>query len=196
MKKGFSKRIFTPWQFIRDLGYLSGHLPGIIRILYSKHKPKQLYEKIFMVTDAVNGCIYCSWLDAKLAVKSGMSEEEIQSVLKLEFQTAASAYELNALLYAQHYAETNRHPDPNMTAKLFATYGEKIANDILLAIRAVTFGNLYFNTWRAVISRFRGEPAPGSNIIFEIVYFLINFMIIMPFVILRRFDRRVNPVHD
>ena len=122
-------------------------------------------KKILIVTDAVNGCIYCSWMDAKLAIRSGISEDEVRNMLKLEFHTDASESELNALLFAQHYAETNRHPDP------------------------------YFNTWGAVLSRFRGNPAPDSNVIFELIYALLNFIIIVPFVILRKLDRKaIEPV--
>ena len=190
MEQIFSKKIFTARLFLSDLGYLILHLPTIIKIFVLNRKPEHLIEKIVMVTDAVNGCIYCSWMDAKLAMRSGVSEDEIRNLLKLEFYTDASPYELNALLYAQHYAETNRRPDPEMTKDLFDSYGEKIANDILVAIRMVTFGNLYFNTWLAVISRFKGKPAPDSNVVFELAYFLFNSVIIVPFVILRKLDKK------
>ena len=190
MQHGFTKRIFTARLFLTDLGFLLWHLPGIISVFTSQQKPKQLFEKIVMVTDAVNGCIYCSWLDAKLAMKSGISEAEIKNMLQLQFHTDAAEYELHALLFAQHYAETNRQPDPDMTQKLVDDYGETTARDILLAIRAVTFGNLYFNTWAAIISRFKGQPAENSNVIFELVYFLLNIVIILPFIILRKLDRK------
>ena len=190
MKKGFKKRIFTARLFFNDLGFLIWNFPKIIRVFTNKQNPKQLFEKILIVTDAVNGCIYCSWLDAKLAIKSGISKEEINNMLNLQFHTDASESELNALLFAQHFAETNRNPDPEMTNKLFDYYGEKTAKNIILAIRTVTFGNLYFNTWGAIISRFKGNPAENSNVIFEMVYFLLNFIIILPFIILRKLDKK------
>lgn len=190
MTHKYSKRIFTARLFINDLAYLIWNSPKIIRIFTNKQNPEQLFEKILIVTDAVNGCIYCSWLDAKLAIKSGISEEEIHNMLKLQFQTDASETELNALLFAQHFAETNRNPDPEITNKLFNFYGEKTAKNIILAIRTVTFGNLYFNTWGAIISRFKGNPAKNSNLIFEIIYFLLNSIIILPFIILRKLDKK------
>ena len=190
MRRGFSKRVFTARLFFNELGFLIWNLPSIIRVFTNNQSPKHLFEKIFIVTDAVNGCIYCSWLDAKLAMKSGMSEEEINNMMELQFHANASEYELNALLYAQHYAETKGNPDPEMLNKLFDYYGERTAKNIMLAIRAVTFGNLYFNTWRAVVSRLKGNPAPNSNVIFEIVYFLLNAIIILPFAIFRRLDKK------
>lgn len=190
MRQGFSKKIFTASSFFNELGFLIWNLPKIIRVFTSKKNPKHLIEKILIVTDAVNECIYCSWLDAKLAMNSGVSEEEIKNMMELQFHASASESELNALLFAQHFAETNRNPDPEMINKLFECYGEKTAKNIILAIRTVTFGNMYFNTWGAVISRFKGNPAPNSNVIFEMVYFLLNFIIILPFVILRKLDKR------
>jgi AhpD family alkylhydroperoxidase len=189
MKHGFRKRIFTAGTFFNDLGYLLWKLPKIISLFTSKQNPRHLIEKILIVTDAVNECTYCSWLDAKLAMKNGVSEEEIRNMLKLEFHTDAAESELNALLFAQHYAESNGNPDPQMIRKLFDCYGEKTAKNIMLAIRTVTFGNLYFNTWSAIMSRFKGKPAPNSNVLFEMLYFLLNFVIILPFVILRKLDR-------
>jgi len=195
MKPGFTKRIFTTRSFFSNLGFLIWNSPGIVRVFINKHDHKQLIEKILIVTDAVNGCIYCSWLDARLAIRSGISESEIHNMMNLEFHADASEYELNALLYAQHYAETNSNPVPEMTGRLFEYYGDNTARDIILAIRAVTFGNLYFNTWRAILSRFKGNPAPGSNLIFETVYFILNFIIIMPFVILRKLDKNAIGSH-
>lgn len=190
VKQGFAKRIFTARLFLADLGFLIWNFPSIIRAFTSRQNPKQLFEKVLIVTDAVNECTYCSWLDAKLAIKSGLSEEEIRNTMKLQFHTDASESELNALLFAQHFAQTNRHPDPEMTNRLFEYYGETTARNIILAIRTVTFGNLYFNTWGAIISRFKGNPAPNSNVLFEAVYFLVNFIIILPFIILRKLDKK------
>jgi AhpD family alkylhydroperoxidase len=67
-------------------------------VFTTKQKPRQLFEKILIVADAVNGCIYCSWMDAKLAIKSGISEDEVHNMLKLQFHRDAAESELNALL--------------------------------------------------------------------------------------------------
>jgi len=190
MKHKFTKKIFTAKLFVGDLGFLLWNAPKIIKVFVGKQNPEHLLEKILIVTDAVNECSYCSWIDAKLALKSGVSEAEINNMLNLQFHTHAAGNEIQALLYAQHYAESNRHPDPDMTRKLFDYYGEKTADHIILAIRAVTFGNLYFNTWGAIISRLKGQPAENSNVVFEIAYFLLNFIIILPFTILKKLDKK------
>ena len=141
-------------------------------------------EKIMTVTTAVNECTYCSWFHAKQAVASGVSEEEVKNMLNLQFQADANDFESTALLYAQHYAETNRSPDEEMTKKLFDFYGEKSAKQIILFIRMIFFGNLFGNTWDAVLSRWKGKPAENSNVIFEIIFFILSAWFMYPTMLL------------
>lgn len=190
IKQGFDKKIFTAGLFLSDIGYLIWNLPKIAGAFRNKDITRKFTEKIMNVTTAVNGCVYCSWFHAKQAIDSGISEEEVRNMMKLQFHADASDFELMALLYAQHFAETNRNPDRNMTKRLYDYYGEKTALHIILMIRIIFFGNLYANTWDAVISRFKGKPAANSSIIFEIVYFLMNFIIMVPLMIIVRKDKK------
>ena len=175
MKNLFHKRIFSAETFLRDVGYLLVRSPRIIGALRNPEIGSALREKLMLVITAVNECGYCSWFHAKQAVASGIPEAEVMDLLKLQFVASASAFELTALLYAQHFAETNRRPDAEMTARLFARYGDKTAKHIILLIRMIFFGNLFGNTWDAVLSRFKGKPAEQSNVIFECVFFAFVF---------------------
>ncbi len=84
-------------------------------------------------------------------------------MLNVQFQADASDFEVMALLYTQHFAETSRKPDDEMTAKLFDFYGEKTAKHIILFIRIIFFGNLLGNTWDVVLSSFKVNPAENSS---------------------------------
>jgi AhpD family alkylhydroperoxidase len=117
MKNNFDKKIFTPGLFLNDSGFLLLRIPPIISALRNKQISKAFIEKIMTVTTAVNGCTYCTWFHAKQALASGISEEEVKNMLNLQFQADASDFETMALLYAQHYAETNRKPEEEMTLK-------------------------------------------------------------------------------
>jgi len=189
MKNKFKKKVFSPGRFFTDIGFLIWHSPGIIGAFKDKHIGKAFIEKIMAVTTAVNGCVYCSWFHAKQAVDSGISEDEIKNMMSLQFQADADEYELMALLYAQHYAETDRHPDPEMTKKLFDHYGKKTAKHIILVIRIIFFGNLFGNTWDAVISRLKGKPAKGSNVLFELLFFLLTFIFMFPTMLVMKKDK-------
>jgi len=134
----------------------------------------------FSLFTAVNGCTYCSWFHAKQAVSSGISEDEVKNMLKLQFKTDSTDFEIFGLLYAQHYAETNRKPDKEMTDKLFEYYGDRTTNHIILVIRMIFFGNLQGNTFDAFLSRLKGNKAKNSNVIFETIFFIINAPLLLP----------------
>lgn len=191
MQRGFDKKIFTARLFLNDIGFLMRNAIKITGVFRNKKITKIFVEKIMTVTTAVNGCVYCAWFHAKQAVASGMSTAEVQNLLNLQFHANATGFELMALLYAQHFAETNRNPDPEMTKKLFDYYGNPTANHIILIIRMIFFGNLYGNTWDAVISRFKGNPAKDSDLFFEIGFFLMNFWIMFPAMILMKKDQKI-----
>jgi hypothetical protein len=72
--------------------------------------------------------------------------------------------EVIALTFAQHYAESCCHPDPAAWERLATYYGAETANDILAYLRMITFGNLFGNTFDALLSRITGKPAPGSSL--------------------------------
>ena len=184
MDQDFHKRIFTAGTFFNDIGYLIIHTPQIIAALHDKAIGKAFQEKIMTVVTAVNGCTYCTWFHAKVAVESGIREDELKNLLNLQFQTDAAEREIPALLYAQHYAETNRNPTSEMTEKLYAFYGEKTALHIILFIRMIYFGNLSGNTWDAVISRLKGKPAKNSSIFFEMFFFLCSSLLMLPAMIM------------
>ena len=141
---------------------------------------RAMVEKIMAVTTAVNGCTYCEWYHAKAAAAAGISADEIRNLFALQFAADASDFELMALLYAQHDAETAHQPDDEMTARLVDTYGLATAEQIEVVIGMIHFGNLAGNTWDAVLSRFKGRAAPEGNLAFELIFFLLTFWFMFP----------------
>jgi len=190
MKDTFKKKIFTAWVFLKDIGFLLVHIPQFMGAKRNPEVTHSFIEKIMAVTTAVNGCVYCSWYHAKQAVAAGIHDDEVKNMFNLQFHADASEFELMALLYAQHFAETDRRPDPEMTERLFKNYGEKTAKHIVLFIRMINFGNLLGNTWDAVLSRFKGKPAPGSNVLFELVFFLLTLWVMFPAMWLMKKDSK------
>ena len=186
MKPGFSRRIFTAGTLLSDVGFLLGRIPSIVGALRDERISRAFVEKIMTVTSAVNGCTYCSWFHAKQALASGISEEEVKNMLNLQFQADATDFDTPALLYAQHISKTDLAKDDQMTRRLLDFYGERTAGHIVLFIRVIVFGNLLGNTWDAVLSRLKGEPAQGSSVVFECVFFLLTFWFMLPTMILSR----------
>ncbi len=192
MKDQFEKRIFTPRLFLNDIGFLLTRCPSFIGAARDENITRAFVEKIMTVTTAVNECTYCAWYHTKAAAASGIGEVEIRSLLDLQVQSGASEFEIMALLYAQHYAETNREPETHMTARLFGTYGQRTAKHVVQVIRLISFGNLLGNTWDAALSRLNGKPAPKGNVLFEVVFFVLTFWFMFPAMWLMKSDREMN----
>lgn len=156
------------------------NMRNISGIKKNKEISKAFFEKIMTVVTAVNGCVYCKWFHAKKAVQSGVSAKEVKELFNLQFNADANDFEMPGLLYAQHYAETNRNPDKEMTENLFNFYGKPTADHIILIIRMIFFGNLSGNTFDAFLARFKGQKAENSNFFFEFFVFIVSAPILVP----------------
>jgi AhpD family alkylhydroperoxidase len=109
-------------------------------------------ERLMLAVTAVHGCRYCSYFHAKQALKSGISPEEISRLLSGDVDNCPEE-EAVALLYAQHWAESDAHPDPEAAHKLRQTYGAKKTEAINLTLRMIRLGNLMGNSWDYLLYR-------------------------------------------
>lgn len=102
-------------------------------------------ERLMLAVTAVDGCRYCSYFHAGQALKNGISQEEIKQLLSGDVGGCPGEEGL-ALIYAQHWAESNAHPDPEAVRKLEETYGIEKAGAIHLVLRMIRLGNLSGNS--------------------------------------------------
>ncbi len=54
------------------------------------------------------------------------------------------------------------------------------ARDIMLLIRIIFFGSLLGNTFDAFPTRLRGQKAKGSSAVFELLFYLATFWLMLP----------------
>jgi AhpD family alkylhydroperoxidase len=162
-KEAFAKRIYTPRSLLADLRGILAHSQDILSAMHSQRVDHAFVEKVMLAVTAVNGCRYCSYGHARAALASGVSQEEVDLLLSGEVGHVGPE-EAPALFFAQHYAESNGHPDPEMVQRLVETYGPEKARDIQAYIRMITMGNLTGNTFDALLSRLRGRPARDSSL--------------------------------
>lgn len=171
MKPVWTKRIYHFRTFVSDIVFMSVRVFGLIDTVRSRRISRPFSEKIMLATTAVNDCVYCARLHSQLALHNGVSAAEITQLLATDLQRPVDDYEYKALCFAQHYAETDRHPSPEDVAALVAFYGAPKANDIMLYIRLIYIGNLIGNTFDALRSRMRGKPHPDSHWATELFLF-------------------------
>jgi hypothetical protein len=70
-----------------------------------------------------------------------------------EIPTDTPKDEISALLYAQHWAETDSHPDPEIRQKIANTYGPQKTAAIEIILRMIRVGNLSGNFWDYLLYR-------------------------------------------
>jgi AhpD family alkylhydroperoxidase len=109
-------------------------------------------ERLMLAVTAVERCRYCSYFHSKLALKGGIPQEEIGKLLSGDVQDCPKE-EVIAILYAQHWAESNAHPDPEAVQKLQEIYGSEKAEAIHLMLHMIRLGNLLGNTWDYLLFR-------------------------------------------
>lgn len=141
----FNKRYYnSPGQFWRDFRYPFQNR-GQLKLAMSGDLVSPAFrERLMLAVTAVNGCRYCSYFHAKEALKTGLPEAEIRA-MQDGIVDNAPAEELPALLYAQHWAESNAAPDPAIRQKLTEAYGIERANSIEVVLRLIRMGNLLGN---------------------------------------------------
>jgi len=113
-----------------------------------------------LAVTAVNGCRYCSYFHAKQALKSGITTEEINQLLSGDIANC-SEDEAVGVIYAQHWAESDAHPDPEAVERVQQTHGIEKTEAIHLMLRMIRIGNLLGNSWdyflyRISFGRLRG----------------------------------------
>ena len=103
-------------------------------------------ERLMLAVTTVNGCRYCSYFHTKQALKSGVSQEEVSQLLSGDIANIPED-EAVAVIYAQHWAESDAHPDPEALKKVQQTYGIEKTEAIHLMLRMIRMGNLLGNSW-------------------------------------------------
>jgi len=143
----FKRRFYrSPRQFWREFKFLIKNRAQIRAVMRQDLIQPAFRERLMMAVTAVNGCRYCSYFHAREALLAGISEAEVEALLSGVVDHCPEA-EIPAVLYAQHWAESDARPDASARQKLVEVYGSKIASAIELALRMIRMGNLLGNTW-------------------------------------------------
>ncbi len=189
----FNKRIFTLSTFSASVRDLFTHLDDLNLAFTQRRISRSFAEKIMMAVTQVNGCRYCSYAHARMALQAGVSESELHDLFQGEF-SHIPPHEWTAILFAQHYAEQGDHYDAAAWQELQDTYGSDAARDVLVHIRVITFANLYGNTLDALLQRLRLRPVAGSHFFDEVVVLSAGAIIVPGGLLIGMMARLLNAV--
>ena len=152
-RKSFTRRGYRhPAEFAEDLRFIWKRR-WMVRRTMRALVPAAFRERLMMVVTEVNGCRYCSYSHARLALSAGVSREELRQLLSGAIPTDTPQDELLALTYAQHWAESDAHPDPQAREYLEVNYGAERAEAIHIVLHMIRVGNLLGNLWDNWLSR-------------------------------------------
>lgn len=182
-KNKFNKRVHDLKTQNEDIRKFIKHSEAFVETKNNPVISKLFQESISLAVTQVNGCKLCSWQHSKNALKVGMSKDDIDMLLSGVFNNVPEN-QLEALLFAQHYAETKGYPDLATVKKINEIYSEEEVKDIMSNIFIIMLSNLHGNTMEAFKLRIKGQGVEGSSFFQELAV-IINFFRIMP-VILRK----------
>jgi len=144
--KGFERRFYHSLRDLRaDIRYI-GERRRLLRSTMDGLISPGFRERLMLVVTQVNGCRYCSYFHSGQALKSGVPSAELHTLLAGQIPSETPPDEVVGLLYAQHWAEANANPDPEVVQKLVETYGQEKAAAIDIILRMIRAGNLMGNT--------------------------------------------------
>lgn len=150
---------------------------------------KNFIERLQLAVTEVNGCPACSYQHAKIALRQGMSNEEISSFLSGGDQYIKTE-EAKAIMFAQHFAESRGLPKKYAYEAVIKEYGQKQANIILSALQVMIAGNIYGIPYSAFQSRIKGQSYKNSSVFYELGM-LIGGIIILPIALIHGWMRAI-----
>jgi AhpD family alkylhydroperoxidase len=142
----FTKRTYSRRELFADISFLTKNRRDIRWIMREKPITNAFRERLMLSVTSVYGCRYCSWTHTREALRSGIDQKEITGLLIGSVDNCPQE-ETVALLYAQHWADSNANPDPEATIRLEQSYGAEKAKTITILLRMIRVGNLWGNSW-------------------------------------------------
>ena len=141
---------------------------------------EKLQERVMLAVTSVNKCAMCSYAHTEMALKAGLSDEEIRGYVEGDFPDVPPE-ESKAVLFGQYYAERRGVPDADVWAELVAAYGQDLAMGILGAARMIMMGNAMGIVFGSVSGRLHGRGGDGRS---SVPYELAVILTLLPVMLL------------
>ena len=181
------KRKFSFLELYRSYIYV----PRAILKLRSNKKSNLIdshfIERLQLAVTEVNGCAACSYAHTTMALREGMSNEEISSFLGGN-DAFIKPEEAKAIMFAQHFADSRGYPQKDTYEAIIKEYGPQKARIILSAVQMMIAGNMFGIPFSAFLSRRKGKPFKESTLSYELGM-LIGGILVLPIAVVHAFLR-------
>ena len=181
------KRKFSLLELYRSFVYAPRAMSKLIRNNKTKLVDKHFVERLQLAVTEVNGCAACSYQHTQMALKQGMSNEEISSFLS-GGSNFTKPEEAKAIMFAQHFADSRGFPKKYAYDSIIKEYGKKEASIILSACQMMIAGNMYGIPFSAFLSRLQGKPYKDSTLFYELGMLIVGILC-LPIAIIHGFLR-------
>ena len=187
IQKNEFKRKFSLWELYRSFVFSARALTKLIKNNKTKLVDNDFVERLQLAVTEVNGCAACSYQHTKMALKQGMSNEEISSFLS-GGNNFTKPEEAKAIMFAQHFADSRGFPKKYAYDAIEEEYGKEKTSIILAASQVMIAGNMYGIPLSAFLSRLQGKPYKDSTLFYELGM-LIFGTLCLPIAIIHGFLR-------
>lgn len=172
------KRKFNFWQLYLSFVFIPKAISKLIENNKRNVLDKKFVERLQLAVTEVNGCPACSYQHTKMALRQGMSNEEISSFLS-GGDDFINPDEAKAIVFAQHFADSKGFPKKYAYDAIVKEYGEEQACIILSAVQIMIAGNMYGIPYSAFQSRLKGQAYKDSSLLYELLM-LFGGIVILP----------------
>ena len=138
--------------FVSDLWHITKSPCYLIRAIRGKPVSHAFRERLMLAVTAVNGCRYCSWAHTGAALRSGVPNNEVASLLTGSVDNCPTE-EAIALIYAQHWADSNGKPDSEAIERLVQHYDAETCKTIDIILHMIRAGNYIGIAYARLIER-------------------------------------------
>jgi len=166
---GYRKRTMTAREFAGSIHELAPQARMIYRIWGKQALDPGFREELMLAVAKLNDCRYCTWGHHEWAYLSGVPEEELAHIENMDpsgfdrGKWVAISY-VRALVSANYAAVS-----PQLLAELKQHYSDLEIEEIALVARVMDIANRGANTWDAMLSRMKGNPANDSRLLDELI---------------------------
>ncbi len=185
------KRKFSLREMYRATVFAPGAMSKLIGNKKRKVLDQNFVKRLQLAVTEVNGCALCSYGHAKMALRQGMNNDEINSFLS---EDGGGDFirpdEAKAIVFAQHFADSKGWPKQYAYESIVEEYGQEKASIILSATQMMLVGNMYGIPMSAFLSRLKGKRYADSSLVYELKMQLLG-LLILPIAIAHGFIRRL-----
>jgi len=161
------KRKFSLGELYRAFVMIPGAAAKMIGNKRKKLVGRDFIERLQLAVTEVNGCAACSYAHAYMALKQGISNEEINSLLSGDGEFVRQE-EAKAIVFVQHFADSRGFPKEEAYDSLISEYGKEKTAIIYAAAQIMHAANIYGIPYSAFMSRLKGKPYKDSSLFYEL----------------------------